>query len=54
MKARISIESVRTDAINVEGVEVNFDYTVEELLAVVAAYPELIKSLVKDMNHGNS
>ena len=49
MKASIKIDSAKTEVAELNGFEVHFEYTVEEFLALVEKYPEVVAKIYELM-----
>ena len=47
MKASISLKNISTEQVSVEGIEVHFEYTVEEMLKLLEVYPQLLAQLLE-------
>ena len=46
MKATLAIESITLNGNEIKNATVELDYTSEEVLALIKAYPELLKSIL--------
>ena len=52
MKTNVQIKDVITETTRVQGFSVEIEYSVEEMLALIASYPEIIGQLVELMKRG--